>query len=272
MRILYVAEIVGKAGIFAFKKSIVELKARECVDFVIAGADGATGGNGLGKNHAIYLHKLGADALTLGERCFHKKDLVDDIEKMHHILRPENLNDEAPGYGVRFFHVNGKKVAVAVLLGQSGFLRMHGNNPAALLPLMLERLHEETPFVIIDFHAQATAEKRTLFAIGDGACSAIIGSHTRVQTADETVLAHGTAVITDAGRTGSLDSVGGADAQSRIQEYLSGIPDWTKEAWDTIVVQGVVVDIADNGNAVSIKRICLPIATPVNVEERDDER
>jgi metallophosphoesterase (TIGR00282 family) len=268
MRILYVAELVGKAGIYAFKKGIAELKRESAFDFVIACADGATGGNGVGRGHASYLRKLGAQALTTGECCFYKKDAVEHIDKMPYLLRPANLNPEAPGLGSRIFKAGDRKIGVAVLLGQSGFLRLHGNNPFSALPILLERLRQETPYIVVDFHAEATAEKRTLFAIADGRCSAVIGSHTRVQTADETVLAGGTAVITDAGRTGSADSVGGADIQSRIKEYLTGIPDWTKEAWSKPELQGVVIDLDETGKARGIARIRrrLPDIAPETAE------
>jgi calcineurin-like phosphoesterase len=140
-------------------------------------------------------------------------------------------------------------------LGQSSFGRIHGNSPYALLPSLLERLNQETPFVIVDFHAGATAEKKTLFAAADGHCSAVIGSHTRVQTTDETVLPGGTAVICDAGRTGSAESVGGTDVESRIKEYVSGIPDWTREAWARPELQGVFIELDPRGRALSIERI-----------------
>ena len=255
MKVLYVAEIVGKAGVYALKKGLIALKRQHTFDFIIAGADGVTGGNGLGKNHAVYIHKLGVNVLSIGECGFYKKDLVEHLGKMSYVLRPENLSPAAPGFGSRIFKAGQKKIAVATLLGQSGFSRTHGDNPALLLPVLLERFHQETPYIVLDFHAQATAEKRALFFAADGHCSAVIGSHTRVQTADETVLSGGTAIITDAGRTGSADSVGGVDAAERIQEYLTGIPDWTKDAWAEPELQGVIIDIADDGKARSITRV-----------------
>ena len=130
------------------------------------------------------------------------------------------------------------------------------------MPALLERLRMETPYVIVDFHAQASAEKKTFFHAADGRCSAVIGSHTRVATADETILPGGTAVISDAGRTGSLESVGGCDTSSRIQEYLTGIPDWTKEAWEKCELQGVIVEADGQGRAISIERIRVPVETP----------
>ncbi|MDR1857949.1 MAG: YmdB family metallophosphoesterase [Treponema sp.] len=277
MKVLYVAEIVGKAGIYAFKKTLPELKRRYPWDFLIACADGATGGNGLGRNHAAYLHKLGAGVLTTGECCFFKKDLTENMEKIPFVLRPDNLNAEAPGFGSRIYKAGGgnaafgnaafgnaasEKIAVAVLLGQSGFGRLHGASPFALLPVLLERLRQETPYVVVDFHAQASAEKKTLFYAADGHCSAIVGSHTRVQPADECVLPGATAVSSDAGRTGSAESVGGCEIAPRIQEYLSGVPDWTKDAWDRPELQGVYIDIGADGRAVSIERIRVAADAP----------
>jgi metallophosphoesterase (TIGR00282 family) len=271
VKILYVAELVGKAGVYAFKKGLAELKSRNKFDFIIACADGATGGNGLGRNHAAYIHKLGAQAITTGECCFYKKDLVENFEKISYVLRPFNLNPEAPGTGARIFKAAAGNIAVAALLGQSGFTRMHGNNPVSGLPVLLERLRQETPYVIIDFHAEATAEKRTFFAAADGACSAVIGSHCRVQTADETVLKGGTAVISDAGRTGSANSVGGCKIEERIQEYLTGIPEWTKETWEKCELQGVVIDLDSRGKALSIERIRLPIPDMAVPEGKTEE-
>jgi metallophosphoesterase (TIGR00282 family) len=264
MKILYVAEIVGKTGIYAFKKGLPELQKQKSWDFLIACADGTTGGNGLGRNHAAYLRKLGANVLTTGECCFYKKDLTENIGKLPYVLRPENLNAEAPGIGARIYKVGNEKVGVTVLLGQSGFGRVHGNNPYAMLPSLLERLRQETPYVIVDFHAEATAEKKTLFAAADGRCSAVIGSHNRVQTADEAILPGGTAVICDAGRTGSAESVGGTEIESRIKEYLTGIPDWTREAWAKPMLQGVLVELdaqpgPNRGKALSIERIRLEL-------------
>jgi metallophosphoesterase (TIGR00282 family) len=264
MKVLYVAEITGKAGIYAFKKGLAKLKSRHPWDFLIACADGATGGNGLGRSHAAYIHKLGANVITLGECCYYKKDLTENIEKTPYVLRPENLNPEAPGFGSRVFKAGSEKIGVTVLLGQNGFGRLHGNSPFSILPVLLERLRQETPYVIVDFHAQASAEKKTLFFEADGRCSAVIGSHTRVQTADEVVLPGGTAVISDAGRTGSRESVGGCEVNSRIQEYLTGIPDWTKDAWDAPELQGVYLELGKDGKALSIERVRVPVeAAPV---------
>ncbi|WP_304226088.1 TIGR00282 family metallophosphoesterase [Gracilinema caldarium] len=252
MKILYIAEIIGKAGVFAVKKILPQFKKDKGIDFVIANGDGTTGGYGLGRNHAGYLRKLGIDIITTGDCCFYKKDLVQNFDRLPYVLRPINLSPFAPGLGSRTYQVGSDKVAVAVLLGQGGFDRLHGDNPFIRLPELLERLRRETPFVILDFHASTTAEKLSLFAQADGLCSAVIGSHARVQTADSRIMPGGTATITDAGRTGSINSVGGTDPTSRIQEYLTGIPDWSRDTWDRIELQALVIDIAPNGKATMI--------------------
>ncbi|MDR3200167.1 MAG: YmdB family metallophosphoesterase [Spirochaetales bacterium] len=260
MKILYVAELVGKAGIYCFKKIIPDFKKNNGIDFVIAGCDGATGGNGLGYNNAMYLRKLGADVLTMGECCFYKKDLTENFGKINFVLRPANLRPSAPGFGTRFYKTKtGDKIAVAVLLGQFGFNRLHSDNPLEWLDKQLERLRAEAKIILIDFHAHATAEKRILFEAAAGRCSAVIGSHTRVQTADEEILAGRTAVISDAGRTGSRLSVGGTEIESRIQEFLTGIPHWTKEAWDACELQALLLDIDADGVAHSIERVRIPV-------------
>jgi calcineurin-like phosphoesterase len=205
---------------------------------------------------------MGINVLTTGDCCFYKRDLVENLGKIPYVLRPENLNLQAPGIGSRIYPAGAAKIAVTVLLGQSGFARLHGDNPYARLPALLERLRRETPYIIVDFHAEATAEKGALFALADGACSAVLGSHNRVQTGDERTLPGGTAVITDAGRTGSRNYVGGAEINGRIQEYLTGIPDWTREAWEQPEIQGVCLDIDSRGKSLSIERIQWPVPEP----------
>jgi len=275
MKILYIGEIVGKAGIYALKKCLPEIKKEKKCDFIIACADSATGGNGLGRNHAAYIRKLGVNVITTGECCFYKKDLTENFDKTSYVLRPDNLNIEAPGLGSRVFNTGNdkqnQKIAVAVVLGQSGFTRIHANNPFSGLPALLERLHQETPFVIIDFHAMATAEKQTFFAMADSRCSAVIGSHNKVQTSDERILPGGTAVITDVGRTGSAESVGGCERESKIREYISGIPDWTKESWEKPELQGFFFELDRNGKAVSVERIKAVAPAVQEAQKEEDE-
>jgi metallophosphoesterase (TIGR00282 family) len=255
VRVLYIGEIVGKAGIWCVKNILPALKKSEKPDLVIANADGATGSWGLGRQHAGYLRKLGVDIITGGECIFYKKDLVEGFDSLPYVLRPANYPAESPGRGWRLVHAGSHSIAVVSLLGRASFARVHSENPFTLLPGLVERLHQETPYIFIDFHSGATAEKQAFFHFADGKASAVIGSHGRVQTSDESILAGGTAILTDAGRTGSLDSVGGSDPGRRIKEYLTRIPDWSCDAWDRPALQGCVVDMDDHGKATSIRRL-----------------
>ena len=253
IRIVYIAEIVGKAGIWCVKQGLPELKKSEKPDLVIANGDGTTGGAGLGRQHAGYLRKLGIDVITGGDSIFFKKDLVEGMDTVPYVLRPVNFPLQSPGRGWRFAQAGRERVAVVSMLGQAGFSRVHGDNPFAALHPLCDRLRQETPYIVVDFHAAATAEKQAFFRHADGRASAVIGSHGRVQTADPSILPNGCGVITDAGRTGSLDSVGGTDPEVHIREYLSRMPDWSKDAWTRPALQGVVIDLDDSGKTAAIR-------------------
>lgn len=254
LKILYIAEIVGKAGIWSVKTGLASLKKREKPDVVIANADGATGCAGLGRQHAGYLKKMGIDVITGGDSILFKKDLVESLDSVPYVLRPANYPPECPGRGWKMVQAGPHRVAVVSLLGRVGFSRVHGDNPFTLLPLLAERLRRETPYIVVDFHSGASAEKLAFFHHAAPQVSAVIGSHSRVQTADETVLLGKCAVITDAGRTGSIDSVGGCEIRSKIREYMSCVPDWSRDAWSRCELQGVCIELGDDGRAAAITR------------------
>ena len=163
LRILCIGEIVGKAGVFCIKTMLPKLKDEKGIDFVIANGEGATGGFGLGKNHAVYLHKLGIDVLTSGECIYYKRDMVSFIQDAPFILRPANYPSGNPGRGWWIYTKDDRKIAVINLLGQSGFSRVHLTNPFTFLPELVNRARRDTNTVIVDFHAATTAEKYNLF-------------------------------------------------------------------------------------------------------------
>ncbi|MFW5686512.1 MAG: TIGR00282 family metallophosphoesterase [Spirochaetota bacterium] len=253
MRILFIGEIVGKAGVFCVKSLLPSLRKELEVDFVVANGDGATGGFGIGKSHSVYLRKLGVDVITGGDQTFFKKDMVPHLESAYYMLRPTNYPPAAPGRGWRYYNLPGdQKVAVISMLGLSGFDRAHASNPFTYLPELASRVRKETPHIIMDFHATTTAEKYTMFFLADGEISAVIGTGTRVQTADAQVLPKGTAMIGDAGRTGSRDSVAGLDPGPEIRKFLTGVPERSSDTWVNLELQGVLVELADDGRATSI--------------------
>ena len=259
MKILYIGEIVGKPGVYCVKSLLPGLKKERSVDFVIANGEGATGGFGLGKNHSIYLHKLGIDCITLGEKGYYKVDMVPHLLKCPYLLRPANYPPGNPGRGYRIFTKEDKKIGVICLLGQSGFNRVHLSNPFTFLPEIAAKLRQETPVIITDFHAATTAEKYTMFYHAEGKVSAVIGSHSKVITADEQALPGGTAVICDTGRTGSINSIGGLDPVIELQKTLTQVPERSRDAWELPELQGVLVEIDDStGKALSIERLRVP--------------
>ena len=265
IKVLFIGEIVGKSGVFVVKKILPRLKKKYNPDIVIADGEGATGGFGIGKNHSIYLHKLGIDVITSGERIYYKLDMVEHIQKASYILRPTNYPYENPGRGWKFYKQEDLTVGVVNIMGQAGFPKVHLTNPYVLLPEIVKKISQTTNIIIVDFHASTTAEKNCLFYYMDGKVSAIIGSHTRAISADERILKGGTAVITDIGRTGSINSVGGMDPEIELRKYLTQIPEYSKAAWDSLELQGVIISIdRSSGKAESIERLRVPCKDKVN--------
>lgn len=307
MRVLYLAEIVGKAGIHCVKQGLKPLAKEHQVDVVIANGDAVTGGFGLGRNHAGYLRKLGIDLITGGDQIFFKKDMAEGIAETSYVLRPANLSKHAPGRGWRHFTLSGSrksaeqapdgnaadpeaaqsgdasaptdrpepapvKLAVLSLLGQSGFERMHASNPYVYLENMAERVVKDSKALIIDFHALTTAEKYTMFHFADGLATAVIGSGQRVQTADAQVMPKGTAVICDAGRTGSQDSVGGLAPEQEIRRFTHRVPVRSAEAWARLELQGVLIEIDEaSGYVTKFESLRHPVQAPSQSESNESQ-
>ena len=150
IRILYVAEIVGKAGVFTVKKLLAKAKREYRADFVVGNADSATGGAGLGRQHAVYLRKLGLEAITTGECCYYKRDIVEHMGGAPYLIRPANYPYGNPGRGFRVFSCGGAQIAVVQLLGQAGFTRVHLANPLAAITELARKLREEARIVLLD--------------------------------------------------------------------------------------------------------------------------
>jgi len=262
IRILFIGEIVGKSGVWVVKELLPKIRTERSIDFVIADGEGATGGFGIGKSHSVYLHKLGVDVITTGECCYYKKDIVDHFARAPYMLRPANFPPKNPGRGFMIYQNNGRKIGVISLLGVAGFKRIHLKNPYALLPKLLDLIVPETRVIVLDFHAVTTAEKATMFAMADGKLSSVVGTHTKAITSDDRVLPGGTAVITDAGRTGSLDSVAGLDPEIEIRKLTTLIHEYSREAWTTLELQGVILEIGEDGKAVGIERLRVACKSP----------
>ena len=259
IKILFLGEVTGRPGITAVKNGLQALKTEYSIDYTIANGEGMTNGFGIGKAHSLQLGKLGVDTITGAEKLFYKIDMVDFVPKAGFILRPANYPPLCPGHGYRHVVIGSRKFAIVNIQGNSNFPRQNIQNAAIIISgIILKKLKETNPeeIPIIIFHAATTAEKKTMKFYLDGRAAAVIGTHTKVLTADECVTEKGTAYITDIGRVGSFMSAGGFEPEGEIRKLRSQLPIRSMECWNDGVIQGVVVGIdEESGKAVSIDRI-----------------
>ncbi|MFA6731409.1 MAG: TIGR00282 family metallophosphoesterase [Sphaerochaeta sp.] len=270
IRVLFLGEIVGRPGIQTVKETLKTLRQEKQIDLVIANGEGATNGFGLGRAHSMQLLKLGIDVLTGGEKIYYKMDMVEFIAKNPSILRPANYPQQNPGRGVRYLMVKETKVCVINILGNADFPRTHLSNAFSLAQMLVDKAKEDGALALVQFHASPTAEKLSLGFMLDGKASAVIGTHTKVLSADATILRGGTAYITDNGRCGSQLSVGGFDKQVEIDKLISQVPSRSQESWEDLRLVGVLVDIADDGKATSIETIQIPVEPKTDEKEQKD--
>ncbi len=253
MKVLFLGEIVGRCGIGVIKNALKTYRQNHGVDLVIANGEGATSGFGLGFQNAMTLQHMGIDILTMGEKSFFKLDMVEGIAKRSSILRPANYPESVPGRGIRYVNVGDRKVCVINTLGMFGFSNPHLNNAFLMAEAMVEKAHAETPIVLYMFHAAATAEKMAMGSLLKGKASAVVGTHSKVLTADARILEGGTAYITDLGRCGASVSVGGFEPEHEIRKFRTQVQTRSHESWDKPQLQGALVDIDDStGKAISI--------------------
>lgn len=255
MKILFIGDIVGSPGREAMKKLVALLKQELGIDFVIANAENSSGGSGITSRVASELFASGADVLTSGDHIWKKSEIFELINQEERILRPLNFPSGAPGRGASVFKAkNGTKVGVININGRVFMEALECPFKAALSAA--EELSKETKIIIVDIHAEATSEKIALGWYLDGKVSAIFGTHTHIQTADEKILPKGTAYITDVGMTGPYDSVIGRRVEDVLTRFLSAIPVRFEVAEGNIQLHGALVDIDETtGRARSILRI-----------------
>jgi len=255
MKILLIGDIVGSPGREAMKKLVAPLREKLQVDFVIANAENASGGSGITARVATELFASGADVLTSGDHIWKKPEIFELINQEERILRPLNFPSGAPGRGASVFKTpKGIKVGVININGRVFMEALDCPFKAALAAA--QELAQETKIIIVDIHAEATSEKVALGWYLDGKVSAIFGTHTHIQTADEKILPRGTAYITDVGMTGPYDSVIGRRVEDVLTRFLSSIPVKFEVAENNIQLHGALVDIDEQtGKARSILRI-----------------
>ncbi|MEM7498210.1 MAG: TIGR00282 family metallophosphoesterase [Pseudomonadota bacterium] len=250
MRLLFLGDIVGRAGRQAVIDALPTLRRERRLDFVAVNAENAAAGFGLTRSIADELFAAGADAVTLGDHAFDQKEMLQAIGGEPRILRPLNYAKQAPGRGVSIFEVaRGRRVAVAVVLGRV-FMSRPYDDPFSALDAAL-RAHPLAPgagvdAVIVEIHAEATSEKMAVGHWCDGKASLVVGTHTHVPTADTMILGRGTAYQSDAGMCGDYDSVIGMEKTEPLKRFVTGMGSGRFEpALGQATVAGVVVETDD---------------------------
>jgi 2',3'-cyclic-nucleotide 2'-phosphodiesterase len=255
MKILLIGDIVGRPGRDAVRKIVPELRKHYALDFVAANAENVAGGSGLTSDTVDELFNSQIDALTSGDHIWKKKEIYERLDKDSRIVRPANFPGPCPGKGASVIKSSaGKQVGIINILGRVFMKQM--DCPFRSAEKELKNMPEGVNIVLVDMHAEATSEKIALGRFLDGRVSAVFGTHTHVQTADEKILPRGSAYITDLGMTGAQDSVIGRDANVIIEHFLTCMPAKFEMAENGIELQGAIIDIDEKtGRAVSIKRV-----------------
>lgn len=254
-KILFIGDIIGKPGRQALVRRLDHLVDRYNIDLVIANGENSAGGFGLTLDVLKELTALGVNCITSGNHIWDKKEQVQLVLADRRVVRPANYPEGTPGVGSVIVETpGGVKVAVLNLEG-----RIYMKNlecPFRTADREIERLRKETAIIFVDFHAEATSEKAALGWYLDGRVSAVVGTHTHVQTADERILTQGTAYMSDAGMTGSFDSVIGIGKDEAIRKFLTQLPVKFEIPKKDIRINGVVVEVDEgSGRAISIERI-----------------
>ena len=252
MRILFLGDIVGIPGRKAIKDNLARIREKESIDLVFANGENASGGYGLKAKHAKEFFKAGVDGITGGNHIWKYKDLYSMLDSDKRILRPLNYAAHLPGTGLRIFEKKGlPPVAVFNIIGRTFMPPI--DCPFAAMESALDALPADIPVQIVDFHAEATGEKIAMGYFLEGKVSAVVGTHTHVQTNDAKVLPGGTAYLTDLGMCGAVDSCLGMKPEIILDRYLTGLPRQLEAASGPGILQGAIFDIEDTtGNAVSM--------------------
>ncbi len=255
MNILFIGDIVGEPGRAAVKSILPVLKKREKIDFTVANSENAAGGAGITPDIADELLGAGIDVLTNGDHIWDRKEIIDGFDREPRILRPLNYGEGAPGKGSIILNsATGARVGVIGLVGRVFMQAVECPFKAAMAEI--EKIRKETPVIVIDMHAEATSEKIALAYYLDGMATAICGTHTHIQTADERIFKKGTAYISDAGMTGPFDSVLGRKPEQIIRRFITGLPTRFEMADSDVQLQGAVITCDDKtGKSSAIKRI-----------------
>ena len=250
MRILFLADVYGAPGVSAIESRLRLLRAELELDCVVVNAENAADGAGLTPKLAERLLAAGADCLTLGNHLWRRKEIGPYLIEADRVVRPANLLDKLPGRGLQIIPTSsGQPVAVINLLGS--FTMEPAQSMFSVVDALLDEAHRSTPIVLIDVHAEATSEKVAMGWHLAGRVTAVVGTHTHVQTSDARILPGGTAYITDAGMTGPHDSVIGAKKELSLRRFILQQPQRLEPASEDVRLEGVLITCDEAGHATS---------------------
>lgn len=255
MRAIMVGDVVGGVGMRALLARLPELREKHRPDIVVVNAENAAAGAGTSPRQARELLDAGVDVLTGGNHTLQKPEINPTLESEPRVLRPANIAVRAPGSGLVTVETAAGPVSVINVMG-SVFLTA-AQSPFAVIDDLVEAARRAAPFVLVDVHAEATSEKIALAHHLSGRVTAVVGTHTHVQTADARLLAGGTAYVTDLGMTGPHDSVIGVRTEIVLRRFLTNGPGRFEPAEDGVLVQGAVIDAGEDGRAGGIATFSL---------------
>ena len=255
IRILFIGDIVGKPGRDLVQKGLGALVAEHSIDLVIANVENSAGGFGITRDIGEQLLDWGVDAMTSGNHIWDKKEALDYIGIEPRLLRPINYPDGVPGNGSYIARTK-SDVSVGVINAMGRVFMLNIDDPFAVVPRAVEAMKARTRIVFVDFHAEATSEKIAMGWHLDGTVTAVVGTHTHVQTADERILPKGTAYLTDAGMTGPHDSIIGVEIEPALGRFLTALPARFETATANPRLNAVIVEADEKtGKATDIERV-----------------
>lgn len=258
LRILFIGDIVGSTGRAMLQKHLARIKEQYQIDATIVNGENSADGRGITPRIMDSFKHIKVDVVTSGNHIWDKKDIVPYLQTNDDLLRPANFPSECPGVGVKLLQVKGQPVAIINVQGRV-FMKEHLDCPFKTVESLLTFLRDKTKTILVDFHAETTAEKAAFAYYFDGRISGVVGTHTHVQTADERVLPNGTAFITDLGMVGSLNSSLGMKLDSIIHHFITQMPvRFTVETTNPVILNGVWMEIdTHTGRAEKIERISI---------------
>lgn len=259
MRLLFIGDIVGKPGRRAVVDLVPRLRQELAIDCVIANGENSAGGSGITPSTASEIFEAGVDIITSGDHLWDQKEVVQLLENEPRFVRPLNYPAGTAGQGSSIFRSEGKP-PVAVVNVQGRTFMGDLDNPFHAVLAEVEQLRTETPVILVDVHAEATSEKIAIGRLLDGKVSAVIGTHTHVQTADEQIFPGGTAFLCDAGFAGPHESILGREIEPILKRFMTHTPQRFGVAKQRVLLQGAVIEVDDStGKAISIQRVSEPL-------------